>query len=126
MQVNLSIPRYPIKKKIEMHNRGRKIKRPKFIRVTAQNTKRMMDDISTSAPLYPVPTVDEFQVLCDRMFDSSETKDLIRKMEKPFTILKAADQLGFHIETLRGWDRKGKLNPFDSGGHRPLSTISNP
>jgi putative resolvase len=40
-------------------------------------------------------------------------------MEKPVTIQKAADQLGLHPDTLRKWDREGRIVAVRTpGGHR--------
>ena len=40
-------------------------------------------------------------------------------MEKYFNIKKAAERCGVRIETLRNWERAGKINPVRTpGGHR--------
>ncbi len=56
------------------------MKRPKVIRVTA--TEYETDDgriFPHPAPLDPVPTVDEFQVHCDRMFDIFRDQGFVKE-----------------------------------------------
>ena len=67
-----------------------------------------------------VPTIEEFQKIYDGWFRLFQQKGLIDKMDKKIlSISDAASILGVSDETLRNWERAGKLTPFHTEGrHR--------